>query len=38
MRLAADVSIAWHATPVVRAQATHAIDHGGLDAALNLFA
>ena len=26
------------AKPVVRAQATHAIDHGGLDAALNLFA
>jgi phosphoserine phosphatase len=38
MLLAADVSIAWHAKPVVRAQATHAIDHGGLDAALNLFA
>jgi len=38
MLLASDVSIAWHAKPVVRAQATHAIDHGGLDAVLNLFA
>ncbi|CAG1002629.1 phosphoserine phosphatase [Burkholderiales bacterium] len=34
----ADVSIAYRAKPVVRAQATHAIDHGGLDAVLNLFA
>jgi phosphoserine phosphatase len=34
---AADVSIAYHAKPVVRAQATHAIDYCGLDAALNLF-
>lgn len=34
----ADVSIAYRAKPVVRAQATHAIDHCGLDAALNLFA
>jgi phosphoserine phosphatase len=34
----ADVSIAWHAKPVVRARATHAIDHCGLDAVLNLFA
>jgi phosphoserine phosphatase len=33
----ADVSIAYRAKPVVRAQATHAIDHGGLDAVLNLF-
>jgi phosphoserine phosphatase len=33
----ADVSIAWRAKPVVRARATHAIDHCGLDAALNLF-
>jgi len=33
----ADVSIAYHAKPAVRAQATHAIDHCGLDAALNLF-
>ncbi len=38
MLLAADLSVAWHAKPVVRAQATHAIDHGGLDAVLNLFA
>ncbi len=38
MLLAADVSVAWHAKPVVRSQATHAIDHGGLDAVLNLFA
>jgi len=38
MLLAADVSVAWHAKPIVRAQATHAIDHGGLDAVLNLFA
>ena len=35
---AADVSIAFHAKPIVRARATHAIDHCGLDAALNLFA
>ena len=33
----ADVSVAYKAKPVVRAQATHAIDHGGLDAVLNLF-
>jgi len=38
MLRAADVSVAYHAKPVVRAQATHAIDHGGLDAVLNLFA
>ena len=38
MFAAADVSIAWHAKPVVRARATHAIDHCGLDAVLNLFA
>lgn len=38
MLLAADVSVAWRAKPVVRSQATHAIDHGGLDAVLNLFA
>jgi phosphoserine phosphatase len=35
---AADVSIAYRAKPVVRGQATVAIDHCGLDAALNLFA
>jgi len=34
----ADVSVAYRAKPAVRAQATHAIDHCGLDAALNLFA
>jgi len=34
----ADVSVAYHAKPVVRAQATHALDHCGLDAVLNLFA
>jgi len=37
MLAAADVSIAYHAKPAVRVQATHAIDHCGLDAALNLF-
>jgi phosphoserine phosphatase len=35
---AADVSIAYRAKPVLRAQATYAIDHCGLDAVLNLFA
>jgi phosphoserine phosphatase len=34
----ADVSIAYRAKPVVRAQATYAINHCGLDAVLNLFA
>ncbi len=34
----ADVAIAFRAKPVVRAQATHALDFCGLDAALNLFA
>ncbi len=38
MLRAADVSVAYHAKPVVRAAATHAIDHCGLDAVLNLFA
>ena len=33
---AADVSVAYHAKPVVRAHATHAIDYCGLDALLNL--
>jgi phosphoserine phosphatase len=33
----ADVAVAYRATPVVRAHATHAIDHCGLDAVLNLF-
>jgi len=32
-----DVAIAYRAKPVVRAQATHALDHCGLDGALNLF-
>jgi phosphoserine phosphatase len=34
----ADVSVAFHAKPIVRAQATHSIDRCGLDAVLNLFA
>ena len=34
----ADVSIAYRAKPIVRANALHAIDHCGLDAVLNLFA
>jgi phosphoserine phosphatase len=38
MLAAADVSVAYRAKPVVRAQAMHAIDHCGLDAVLNLFA
>jgi phosphoserine phosphatase len=38
MLAAADVSVAYHAKPVVRARATCAIDHCGLDAVLNLFA
>jgi phosphoserine phosphatase len=38
MLAAADVSIAFRAKPAVRALATHAIDHCGLDAVLNLFA
>ena len=33
----ADVSIAYHAKPVVRAETTYAIDYCGLDAVLNLF-
>jgi len=33
----ADVSVAYRAKPVVRARATHAIDHCGLDGVLNLF-
>jgi phosphoserine phosphatase len=35
---AAGVSIAYHAKPVVRAQATHALNFVGLDGVLNLFA
>jgi len=38
MLAAADVSIAYHAKPRVRAEAMHAIGHCGLDAVLNLFA
>ena len=34
----AGISIAYHAKPVVRAQATHAISHNGLDAVPCLFA
>jgi phosphoserine phosphatase len=37
MLKAADVSIAYRAKPLVRAQATFAINHCGLDAVLNLF-
>ena len=33
----ADVSIAYRAKPVVRSQATHALDFCGLDAVINLF-
>ncbi len=33
----ADISMAYRAKPVVRAAATYAIDHCGLDAALNFF-
>jgi phosphoserine phosphatase len=33
----ANVSVAYHAKPVVRAQARYAINHCGLDAVLNLF-
>ena len=33
----ADLSVAYRAKPVVRARATHAIDHCGLDGVLNLF-
>ena len=33
----AGVSIAYHAKPVVRAQATHALTYAGLDGVLNLF-
>jgi phosphoserine phosphatase len=33
----ADISVAYHAKPIVRAKATHAIEHCGLDGVLNLF-
>jgi len=36
MMAAAGISIAYHAKPVVRTQATYAISHTGLDGALNL--
>ncbi|HSI21743.1 MAG TPA: phosphoserine phosphatase SerB [Methylophilaceae bacterium] len=38
MMAAAGIGIAYHAKPVVRAQATYAISHAGLDGALNLLA
>ena len=38
MLKAADVSVAYHAKPLVRAQVTYAVNHCGLDAVLNLFA
>ena len=37
MMAVAGVSVAYRAKPVVRARATHALNHSGLDAALNLF-
>lgn len=37
MMAEAGVSIAFRAKPVVRAQATHALDHAGLDALLGMF-
>ena len=37
MLKAADISIAYHAKPIVRMQATCALDHCGLDGVLNLF-
>ena len=37
MRAAAAVGVAYHAKPLVRAQATYAIDYVGLDGVLNLF-
>ena len=37
MLKAADISIAYHAKPIVRAEATYAINHCGLDGVLNLF-
>lgn len=38
MLAVADVSIAYHAKPVVRERTTHQINHCGLDAVINLFA
>ena len=37
MMAEAGVSVAYRAKPLVREQATHAIDHAGLDGVLNLF-
>ncbi len=37
MMAAAGVSVAYRAKPAVRAHATHALDHSGLDGVLNLF-
>jgi len=37
MMAEAGVSVAFHAKPVVRARATHALDHSGLDGVLHLF-
>ena len=38
MLLAAGVGVAYHAKPVVREQASYALNHSGLDGILNLFA
>jgi phosphoserine phosphatase len=38
MLKAADISVAYRAKPLLRAQAMFAINHCGLDAVLNLFA
>lgn len=38
MMAEAGTSIAYHAKPIVRAQATYALDHAGLDGVINLFA
>jgi len=37
MMAEAGVSVAFHAKPVVRAGATHALDYSGLDGVANLF-
>ena len=37
MLASAGVSVAYRAKPIVRAHATHALDHAGLDGVLNLF-
>jgi phosphoserine phosphatase len=37
MMAEAGVSIAWRAKPIVRAQATHSLNHAGLDGVMNLF-